>query len=103
MKHSVPHDLGRDTARKVADAAFASYKAKFGKYDPKASWVSDSKADISFNVKGMSLSGTLEVSDRSIDMELNVPFLFRPFQGTALGVIEKEINDWIAKARAGEI
>jgi hypothetical protein len=103
MKHSVPHELGQEKARKVAEAAFASYKQKLAKYDPQARWVSDTKAEISFSVKGMALNGTLGVTDRTIDMELQVPFLLRPFQGTALGVIEKEISAWIAKAQAGEI
>ena len=103
MKHSVPHDLGREKARKVADAALASYKEKLAQYEPRATWVSDEKADISFRVRGFALSGTLGVTDTSIDMELQVPFLLRPFQGKALGVIEKEIGAWITKARAGEI
>lgn len=103
MKHSVRHDLGREQARKVADAAFASYKQKLAKYDPQAKWVSDTKADISFNVKGYTLNGSISVSDTTIEMELQVPFLLRPFQGTALGVIEKEISAWIEKARSGQI
>jgi hypothetical protein len=36
-------------------------------------------------------------------MELNVPFLLRPFQKTALGVIENEIKRWIDKAKAGKV
>ncbi len=103
MKHSVSHDLGQETARKVAEAAFASYKEKLAKYDPQANWVSDTKAEIRFTVKGYTLSGTLDVTATSIDMDLQVPFLLRPFQGTALGVIEKEISAWIAKASAGEL
>lgn len=103
MKHSVSHDLGAEKARQVAEAAFASYKAKFESYHPVATWVSDRRAEIGFSIKGMSLNGVMEVSATTIDMELDVPFLFRPFRGTALAMIEKEINAWIAKARAGEI
>ena len=103
MKHSVSHDLGREKARKVADAALASYKEKLAQYEPQATWVSETKADINFRVKGFTLSGTLGVTDTSIDMELAVPFLLRPFQGTALGVIEREIGVWLNKAKTGEI
>ncbi len=103
MKHAVPHDLGIERAKKVAEAALSSYAEKFAKYQPQARWLSDTRASISFNVKGMSLSGALEVRATSIEMELDVPFLLRPFQGKAIGVIEGEIKEWIGKAQAGEI
>ncbi len=103
MKHSVPHDLGAEKARKVAEAAITSYQAKFESYHPEATWVSERRAEIRFAVKGMTLTGTLEVTDRTIDMELEVPFFLRPFRGTAMAVIEKEINAWIGRARAGEL
>jgi len=103
MKHSVPHDLGQARAREVAEAAFASYKERFSKYSPAARWLNDKRAEISFNVKGMSLKGVLEVGPSSIDMDLDVPFLLRPFKSTALGVIEEEIRKWIDKAKAGQI
>jgi hypothetical protein len=59
--------------------------------------------DISFNAKGIKLNGTMKVTDTSIDMELHVPLLLRPFKKMALGVISKEIEKWVAKANAGEI
>ena len=102
MKHAVPHDLGPERAKKVAEAALAAYEKKFAKYQPRAQWTSDTRASISFKAKGMSLSGTLEVRGNAIEMDLDVPFLLRPFQGMAVGVIEGEIKEWIAKAKAGE-
>ena len=41
MKHSVPHDLSLELARKAADAALQSYKARFAEYDPQVVWVHD--------------------------------------------------------------
>ncbi len=103
MKHAVPHDLGQDLAKKVAESAFASYAQKFAKYEPKSNWVTPTRANISFSVKGMTLSGSLEVSSTSIEMDLDVPFLLKPFKGPAIAVIEGEIREWIKKAKAGEI
>ena len=103
MKHSVSHDLGLDQARRVADAAFESYKQKLSKYHPQTRWVGDRRAEISFSVKGVTLTGALEVNERSIDMELEVPFLLRPFKGKALSVIEGEIREWMERAKAGEV
>ncbi|HYO94071.1 MAG TPA: polyhydroxyalkanoic acid system family protein [Polyangiaceae bacterium] len=103
MKHVVNHDLGQERAKKVAEEAFKSYQAKFAGYSPEANWVTPNRANISFKVKGMALTGSLEVQDKSIEMDLDVPFLLRPFKGHALGVIEGEIKEWLAKAKAGQL
>jgi hypothetical protein len=100
MKHSVVHDLGQERAKKITEQALTTYSAKFAKYSPKTNWTSPSRAQISFSVKGMSLSGSVEVKEKAIDLELDVPFLLKPFQGQALSVIEGEIKEWIAKEKA---
>ena len=100
MKHSVPHDLGQERAKKVAESALATYAQKYANYNPTVTWTSPNRAELSFKVKGMSLKGTVEVLDRSIDLDIDVPFLLRPFKSQALGVIDGEINDWIKKAKA---
>jgi hypothetical protein len=103
MKHVVNHDLGQARAKQAAVAALNNYSEKFAKYSPKVDWTSENKAQIAFNVKGMSLAGALEVLDRTIELDLDVPFLLRPFKGQALQVIETEIKEWIEKARAGQV
>lgn len=103
MKHVVNHDIGQERAKAAAEAAFAAYAKKFEKYSPKVNWTSANAAQISFQVKGFQLSGSLEVLERSIEMDLDVPFLLRPFKGQALSVIEGEINKWISKARDGKV
>ena len=103
MKHSVPHDLGRDTARKVAEAALGSYQKKFAEYKLSVDWVAPDRAQLSFSVKGLTLKGGIEVSENDIAMELDVPLLLRPFKKTALNVIEGQIKEWIEKAKAGKI
>lgn len=103
MKHSVSHSLGREMARKVARSACESYAKRFSDYSPTTTWKSDDAADIGFSAKGISLTGQLAVTDSTIDLNLDVPFLLRPFQGKAVAVIEKEIKEWIGKAERGEI
>jgi hypothetical protein len=103
MKHSVSHDLGQQRAKLAAQAAIAAYEQKFAKYHPKTRWVNDSRADISFSVKGISLSGSIEVREHSIDLDMDVPFLLRPFKNQAISVIEGEIREWIDKARHGQL
>jgi Putative polyhydroxyalkanoic acid system protein (PHA_gran_rgn) len=101
MKHSVPHDLGQERAKKVTESALGTYAEKFAKYSPKTSWTGPNKAQISFSVKGMTLSGSVEIKDKSIDLDLDVPFLLRPFQGQAISVIEGEIKAWLEKEKSG--
>src|SRR6266478_2884589 len=100
MKHTVPHDLGQERAKKATESALTTYAEKFAKYNPKTSWTSPNHATISFSVKGMSLSGSVDVKDKTIDLELDVPFLLRPFQGQAISVIDGEIKAWLAKEKA---
>lgn len=99
MKHVVSHDLGQKRAKQVAEEALGSYTQKLSKYSPKATWPTPERADISFSVKGMSLSGSLEVHERTIEIDLEVPFLLRPFKKQALRVIEQEIQEWIGRAK----
>lgn len=103
MKHVVHHGLGFETARKVTDAAFASYQERFQQYHPQARWLDDRRAEITFKVKGISLAGSIEVDEKDIAMDLDVPFVLRPFKGKAIGLIEEEIQKWVAKAKKGEL
>ena len=103
MKHMVPHDLGRAKAKRVAEAAWGAYSNRFAAYNPTCDWQNEYLANIGFKVKGVSLKGSIDVGEKDIGLDLDVPFLLRPFKGQALQVIEEEIQRWIAKSKAGEI
>lgn len=103
MKHTVSHSLGLDMARKVAKAAMDSYAQRYSEYKPITHWKNEDSADIGFTIKGISLKGAVQVTADSIELDLDVPFMLRPFKGTALAVIEAEIRKWISKAEKGEI
>jgi len=61
------------------------------------------KAIVRFKALGRILEGTVQVRPSEIELNLDVPFLFRAFQGVAMQVVEKEIQQWLDKARAGEL
>ena len=103
MKHSVKHDIGIDLAKRATLAAFESYRERFAKYHPTANWVDDRNAEIAFSAKGMTLKGKLTVNESSIDMDLDVPFVMRPFKSMALSAVEREIETWVERARRSEI
>jgi hypothetical protein len=103
MKHSVSHDLGKEAAKQAVLAAFAAYRERFAKYDPTATWTSDDRADVSFTAKGITLKGVVQVHAGSVDLDVDIPFLLRPFKDKALGAVEREVGRWIDKARRGEL
>lgn len=103
MEHRVPHDVGREMAKKATVLAFDAYSKKYAEYKPKTTWTGDYQANVTFSVKGMSLAGKVDVRESEIAMDLDVPFLLRAFKGIALEVIEREIRVWVQKAKSGEI
>lgn len=103
MKHDISHDLDLATAKKVTDRAFEEYSKRLPEYHPTLSWANDRKADISFSAMGKKLTGAMHVSEGTITMELDVPFLLRPFQGKAVEIIDREVKVWIDKAHKGQL
>lgn len=103
MKHEIAHSLDLATAKKVTDRAFDEYKTRYPDYGPNLRWLDERRAEISFNAKGIRLDGTMQVAERTISLDLDVPFLFRPFQKKAIEVIDREVKVWIAKANAGQL
>ncbi len=103
MKHSVPHDLSPELAKTAAEKAFAAYAERFAEYRPVMRWLTDKRSETSFTVKGMTLTGTIELGTREILIDLEVPFLLRPFKSKAIEVIEREIRVWVGRAQAGQL
>lgn len=103
MRDKFEHGLPKDKAKQATQKAFDAYKERFSKYNPTAEWVSDDEAEVSFSAKGMTLDGRLRLTDEVIEMEMDVPFLLKPFKNKALDVIEDEINKWVEKAKRGEL
>jgi len=103
MKHSVPHDLDMSLAKKVTEKALDGYANRFTDYNPKVNWVSDDEAHIQFSAKGITLKGVFNLRADRVDMDMDVPFLLKAFQKKAIKVIDEEIQEWIGKAKAGDL
>lgn len=103
MKHSVAHDLDQDTARKVARHALEGYARQFERFDPKVEWINEDRAEVRFSAKGLTVKGLLELRLNQFIIELEVPFLLKPFQKKAVDVVEGEIEEWVEKAKRGEV
>lgn len=103
MKHTVAHSLGKEKAQKVTRAAFEASVARFTEYGARCQWLSEDRAEIYFSAKGINLTGQVAVSDTTIELDMEVPFFFKPLQKLAMGRIDEEIKKWIAKAERGEV
>jgi hypothetical protein len=104
MQHIIKHDLSPELAKKAAENAAEHYTTKWQKYDAKTTWLSDTKAEISFHVKGVHVAATIDMQPGQVVIDMQkVPLLLRPFKNMALGVVQKTMEQWIAKAKAGEL
>ena len=103
MKHIIKHDLSPELAKKAATKAAERYTAKFEKYNARTDWHSDTHAEISFRVKGLDVAATMDLEPEQVALDMEVPFILRPFKKKALGVVEEVIQKWIDKARNGEL
>jgi hypothetical protein len=98
----MPHDLPRPTARRAARAAVASYQTSLADYSPTTHWRDDDHGEVRFTGGGRAFVGRFTVLDDAIELELDVPLWLRPFAGVAIGIIEREMAAWLARARRGE-
>jgi hypothetical protein len=97
MKHVIHHNLDLNQSRSLAERAIAHYEKRFAKYEPKVRWIDDRRAEVRFNAKGISLTGNVELQPGAVAIDLDVPFLFRVFRGTAVRLLEAEFKRLLAE------
>jgi len=103
MKHSVPHDLNPELAKRATEKAIETYCEKFADYNPSVNWSANNRAAVEFKVKGLSLKGEFHLVPGAIEIDMKVPFALKIFQGKAVQVVDKAIRKWIDRAKAGEL
>jgi hypothetical protein len=103
VTHDIPHDLDFALAKLAAEKAAEAYGKRFAEYDYRYKWVRDDRVELGFTVIGKRLEGAMTVKPTKLELELEVPFMMRPFRGKAIEIIEKEAREWLAKAKRGEL
>jgi hypothetical protein len=103
VKHKIVHGLDHATARRATRRALESYQAAYREYQPGGSWLDEDRAQVWFVVAGRRLEGKVQVSPTEVLLDLEVPLLFRPFQGVAVKIVDDEVRAWIARAKRGEL
>jgi hypothetical protein len=103
MEHRIEHDLSPELAHKAVSRAVEAYSEQFAKYDPKVQWRGQEEVEVGFTAKGITLSGKLKLVPNAVVLDMDVPFLLRPFRGKAIDVIEGKVKEWVQKAHNGEV
>lgn len=83
MNVTVPHQLGRDEALGRLKNLLTDMKQQYGDRvtDLNENWT-DAGGTFSFKAMGFKLSGTLNVTDTEMQLNGELPWAAKPFQGT---------------------
>lgn len=100
MKHVLQHQLDLATSKQIADRALGQYEQRLAQYHPQVRWLDDRRAEVQFQAKGFHVSGTLELRPGAVEIDVDVPFLFRPFRGMAIRILDEELKKLIAEHQA---
>ena len=103
MKHTIDTGLELADSKRAIEKAMEAYQARFAEYSPRFSWKTASAGEFGFTAKGVEIGGTIVVHDHKIDVDMNVPFLFRIFQGRAMAVVTEEVQKWVDRVKRGEV
>ena len=97
MKHVIRHSASLSLAREAAGRAFDSYAQRYPQAQPAIRWLDERRAVVTLSLKGMVLTGNILLADQLVVLELDVPFLLRPFQKQALVIVEREVHSWLER------
>jgi hypothetical protein len=104
LRYATKHGLAHPAqVRAAVDAIATHYMERFPDYDPSFRWLSDDKAEVTFRAMGQTLCTTLTIRGDELIAEGKLPFVFFPFKGKILQVLEREIETSLRRARSGEL
>lgn len=100
VRHAISHALPQDEAQKLIDRAFAHYLERYPKYEPTLHWQDPQHGEICVSIRGYKLHARVVLGPGETVVEMDVPMLLRPFQGTAVRTIEREAQRWLKPDQA---
>jgi len=91
MHITVPHNTTRDEARRKVEERLAGLEGQYGHYatDIDKNWEGD-RLTFSVKARGMSGSGSLEITDTEVIVDGKLPLMARPFESRIKSTIERE-------------
>jgi len=86
----IPHELGRAEARRRVEAGFADLSRHLGGLgEVSKSWEGD-RLSFDFATMGQTISGAIDVADRTVRLEVILPNLLALMAGKVQGRLKKE-------------
>jgi hypothetical protein len=101
MKHILQTNLDLVTSKQIADRALGHYQQRLAKYQPTVHWLDYQHAEVHFRAKGINVTGKIEIRPGEVEIDLDVPFVFRIFRGAAIRILDEELRKLIAEHEAG--
>jgi len=97
---TIPHELGRAEARRRIEDGFARFGNQFGGQAShlEKSWTGD-KLNFAVNVMGQAISGSLDVMDAAVRIEVLLPGLLGMIAGKVKGRLQTEGQLLLEKKR----
>ena len=91
IRVSIPHRLTTSEAKSRIQSAAANLRSQFaGKLaDVQETWTGDSM-EFRLGVLGQSVSGRVDVTPQTVDLQIDLPWVFAMFAEKARGRIEQE-------------
>jgi putative polyhydroxyalkanoate system protein len=88
---SIPHQLGKDEARRRLETGFGSLKTQFGQHltSVEDTWSGD-RMDFKVAAMGQQVTGHLEVKPDTVDLHVTLPFLLAMMADKARSFIQKQ-------------
>jgi putative polyhydroxyalkanoate system protein len=99
---TVPHGLGKETARSALEGLLAKVTQKYGDQVTglEQNWSEDTLI-FAFTSYGFKIAGDLVVEDQQVRLQGDLPFAAAMFKGKIESSIQTEIEKALAKAGGG--
>jgi len=93
MRIAVEHNTTREEARKRVEQRLGSLLGQFGHQadDLHHEWTGDTLY-FKGKAKGLSVSGTVEITDAAMIVDTKLPFIAMPFEGRIREAVQKEAD-----------
>lgn len=94
-RHVFSHPLDDIGARALIEQAFSHYAERYPSANLQLLWMSDTRAELLGLARGLKLKARIELMTSRCVLDVDVPFVLRPFQDVAQRAIEREVKRWL--------
>jgi hypothetical protein len=93
MRIAVPHNTSKEIARRKLDERLGQLLSQFGGHaeEIEHQWLGDTMK-FKGKARGLSIHGTVEVTDAAVILDAKLPLLAKMFEGTIRQAVEREAD-----------